>query len=919
MKTTTLPVLLLLLLFSMLQGQNPIIDSLRIALEVEKNDSVKWELNRNLFSHLSQLNADSTYIAAERALILAKHTKLPIQIGISLDMLGRASIAKNNLQNAQKYFIEASEVLREIGAEEALIDVESGMAKVAIIMKDFELAKKYLRHAYNYYANHSNKRNFMVQMVRFSLLYDQEGIKDSVLYYALKALKLGETLNNPTLLPTLQNNVASGYLAIGTYEKAIEHYRIAIELGKVSDKSTLDHAAYGLSMIFFEQNQIDSSLQYSLLTSEWAKAYGDIENEAAGYEMASKNYALKKDFESAYAYLLKYKETSDTLLEQQYNRDISELSIKYETQKKEAQIAQQQVLLKQEENQKAIFILGAVILLILMTTIFLYFRNRQKARQQIALVELEKRRVEADKLKELDRVKSNFFANISHEFRTPLSLILGPLKEMSENKFKGDSQQYFRMMVRNAERLLHLVNQLLDLSKLESGHVKLETKAVDLASFLGAIVHAFENMAMHKQIYFKISIPEYPVNVYADPDKIEKIITNLLSNAIKFTPKGGRVYFLMKELESGNPNEKPIEFTITDTGRGIPEHHLSHIFDRFYTRTKYEDEWGNIGIGLALTKELVEIQNGSIEVKSQIDFGTTFTVRLPFKAASEAIKKIATPPIDPKAYKVPLEGSGLGNTYLIKNGKPSILVVEDNPELRTYIRNYFHKTFQILEAQNGQQGLERAIEMAPNIIITDIMMPELDGMELCRQLKADQRTQHIPIIMLTARADHQDKLEGLSHGADDYLTKPFDLEELDLRILNLLSRDQRSKEQLNPASGHVSIKAAFAHPDEEDFLGKVVSVIEAYMENEHFSIEELGKVMGMSRSQLNRKIKVLTGHSPSTLIRTIRLENARRLLENNAGNVSEIAFKVGFSNLAYFSRCFSNHFGFPPSEILQQR
>lgn len=916
MRSLVLSLVVLLHFSLLLHGQPEVLDSLRRAYASATDDSVRWELTKTLFSEFTRVQVDSSLYYAEQAYALAQRTKIPRQLGLSYDILGRAYILQNQYQRGQEYLIEASNIYRDLEEEELLVDVEAIMAKIFLDIGDFDNAEKYLRRALDYHAQFPDRPNILAPLIRFGMLYERREIPDSVLYYTQEALKVGERLQLAPYLATLHNNVADGYLGVNDFAQAEYHFRKSIEMGHTYDPSTLDNAALGLADLYSQTGEIDSSLHYSLLTSEWAVAYGDQENEAAGYEMTAENYALKNDFENAYAYRLKFSDIRDSMMLDRHSRDLSELNVKYETRTKEAQIAQQQLLLEQETNRRNLILFGSVALLALATAVFLYLRNRQRAKQRQAQLELQLQRAEAEKLKELDRMKSNFFANISHEFRTPLTLILGPLREMQEKTFQGNPQQYYRMMIRNGERLLRLVNQLLELARLESGHTKLDTQAVDLTDFLRPIVASFENWAMRKQIYFQIVLPNRPVSVFIDPDKVEKAVVNLLSNAFKFTPEEGRIRFELKATEGEQPEEVLTEFVVSDTGIGIPENHLPHIFDRFYTQAKMEDEMGNIGIGLALTKELVELHGGTIDVVSSVKQGTTFTVRLPLKTAPpQSVSATSTS----LAATEPILIESTTSSGTTSNGnRPTVLVVEDHPDLRRYIQDHLREHYEVIEAVNGEQGLELATERIPDLIISDIVMPRLDGLELCKRLKAEEKTSHIPIILLTARADQEDKLAGLSRGADVYLTKPFDAKELGLRVEKLIERNRQLRKKFATAQNGITINTSLAHPEEEAFLSKVLRVIETHLDDESFSIEELGRALGMSRSQLHRKIKALTDQSPSVFLRTVRLQHAYQLLERKTGNVSEIAFRVGFSNLPYFSRTFSNQFGFPPSALLQR-
>jgi signal transduction histidine kinase/ligand-binding sensor domain-containing protein/CheY-like chemotaxis protein len=406
--------------------------------------------------------------------------------------------------------------------------------------------------------------------------------------------------------------------------------------------------------------------------------------------------------------------------------------------------------------------------------------------------ELEMEHFEADKLREMDEVKSHFFANISHEFRTPLTLIQGPLKQLLSDEFQGQPKKLYRMMLRNSHRLLQLINQLLDLSKLESGRMVLQTRPENIIKILKGLVLSFMSLAERKKITLTFDAKDESIRGYVDRDKIEKIITNLLSNAFKFTPERGKISVSAEEttLSQATESKRGVLIAISDTGQGITPDRLDKIFDRFYqvddSMTRKRE---GTGIGLALAKELVELHYGEIQVSSEVGKGTIFTVRLPLEKQHLKPEEIVEEPSEkPGLPEIPISLTDVEATPqadIIPSSKksvPVVLIVEDNADVRSYIRSYLDQDYRNIEASDGQEGLTKAISKMPDLIVSDIMMPRMDGVELCRRIKTDERTSHIPLILLTAKADVEAKIEGLETGADDYITKPFDAHELQARV-----------------------------------------------------------------------------------------------------------------------------------------
>ncbi|MGB3587666.1 MAG: ATP-binding protein, partial [Tunicatimonas sp.] len=517
---------------------------------------------------------------------------------------------------------------------------------------------------------------------------------------------------------------------------------------------------------------------------------------------------------------------------------------------------------------------------------------------------------EAEQIKAMDLMKSRFFANISHEFRTPLHLILGPLRGHQDEPIPPHE---LGMMQRNAHRLLRLVNQLMDLSKLEVGELRLEYQQADVFEFLRAIADSFIPLAQEKPITFQVDIPIRPAPLKFDPDKLEKIVYNLLSNAIKFTPPDGTVSF-----HASIDSEHQLRLSVSDTGLGIPNHLQDKIFDRFYQVDGSNTRaFEGTGIGLSLVKELTDLHGGSITLDSANRQGTTFVVLLPLLAAEgdwvedlSVPKGIVLQPIDKEEDQLSEVSSS--------EGLPQLLLVEDTPDLRRYILHHLSGQYQIQEAVHGKEGWETAIEQVPDIIITDVMMPEMDGVELTHRLKNDERTSHIPIVMLTARDDTATKRAGFQTGADQYLTKPFDIAELHDRLQSLLKQRNRLREKYGR---EVTLRPSDVTVNDHDatFLEKCLRTVEENLSESEFGVEQMQREIGMSRMQLHRKLKALTNQSTTEFIRDVRLQKAAQMLEQNGVQVAEVAYEVGFNHLSYFAKSFKEKFGLSPSEFAKSR
>lgn len=879
-----------------------------------ESDTARWRLAGDIANAYSLINSDSALAWSEEQFALANRLQDAPKIGESFFNIGVAHFDKNNFPAALSAYLEAKAIFEQNEDRSRTMDTQLEIGRVYLEMKDFDQARQYFDEAYQYYQTQADGTNIIFALAQYVILYEQQNQPDSMLIYARATLEAARRYGITKNLGKIHNNLAATYLYTNQFEQAKHHFKKAEKIGFKNDQVGRYFNRYAQAHLYFSTGQLDSCLYFARQALQQAREYVDIDKEADVTRLISDTYARKGDYRQAFDKLHEFMVLVDSQTVLRHERDMAELTVQYETQQKEARIAQQQLQLQKEVNRRNGLLFGGFAGLLLLGGLFGYFQLRSRNRQRQAEVDLQLKEAEAEQLRQLDELKSNFFANISHEFRTPLTLILGPLREMAAGTFRGDAQASHQIMLRNSERLLHLVNQLLELARLEGGQARLDLRPLDLTAFFRPLMHSFESWAMRKQIHYQVQLPEASLPVRADADKLEKITGNLLSNALKFTPSHGRVRVRL-QVRSQDDERLEALLEVQDTGPGIAEDHLPHIFDRFYSPPREDQEYLGSGIGLALTKELVELHGGHIRAESQVGMGTTFFVLLPLeRAKTEAVEAIQpTLPADTPV------GKGTEAFRRTNSKKPIVLVVEDHPDLRSYIQAHLAKDYQLVEAAHGKQGLELATELIPDLVLTDVMMPEMDGLTLCETLKTDERSSHIPVIMLTALSEQGDKLTGLRTGADAYLTKPFDPDELQILVKNLIEQRRLLRKKFAAGLQQRTVKPQdFLSPAEEAFLQKVNEVVRENLDNEDFSIEALGRAVAMSRSQLHRKIKAITDLSPSVYVRSLRLQEAHRLLEQKAGNISEVAFQVGIPNLAYFSRCFSEQFGFPPSELLHQ-
>ncbi len=509
---------------------------------------------------------------------------------------------------------------------------------------------------------------------------------------------------------------------------------------------------------------------------------------------------------------------------------------------------------------------------------------------------------EAERMHELDSMKIRFFTNVSHEFRTPLSLIITPLERLigqgSDQPLKGQLQ----LMQRNARRLLNLVNQLLDFRKMEVEQIKLHPSEGDIAAYIKELTWSFSDLSEKKHIQLHYSSNVQSLYMLYDSDKIEKILFNLLSNAFKFTPEDGKIAV---DLQHDAENSV-LQIAVRDTGIGIPLEKQEHIFGRFFQH----DVPGSVmnqgsGIGLSITKEFVKLHGGSIQVDSAPEMGSCFTVTLPVQTAAAIPGAIITE-VSTRAIQVPATPAPAAKNL------PQILLVEDNEDFRFYLKDNLGQYFHIIEAENGLVAWKLLAQLQPQVIVSDIAMPEMDGLELCRKIRQSVRTSHLPIVLLTARAEDAQQLEALETGATDYVTKPFNFEMLLSKIRNIIAQQQSLKktfrEHFDAHPSEVAVSSA-----DEQFIRQAVEIVEKNISDPDFSVEDLSRALFMSRVSAYKKILAITGKPPLEFIRSIRLKRAAQLLEKSQLTVAEVAYEVGFNNPKYFTRYFKMEFNELPS------
>lgn len=855
-------------------------------------------------AYLRITELDSSRNVLEKALAIClrfgdKHTMAGV-----LNCLGNVDKDQNDYKSATENYLKSTEIFQSINDQAGVTQTLSNLGNIQYLMGNYEPALQYALKSLVIAEAIDKKSSIAYSDRLLGRIYRKTGKFDEALKRYGDAIEIYTKLGARRDVGETRLNRGNIYFEKLQFPLAIIEYQRSLDVVRsIRDTANMVYSMAAIGMTFVEMNAhtkaflyLDSALQFSKQTRQ-AHMSMDI------YESLSQLRAKEKRFEDAYDYHQRFTAIKDSLAIIQNRDEAQELAARYQAKQQESEIttlnAQNEVkALQLEKSETGLkYLIGFVALcLLLLALIF----NRYTIKRRTAR-----------KLEELDRMKSRFFSNISHEFRTPLSLIIGPLQQKLSTIQNIEEQQQTEVMLRNAHRLQDLINQLLDLSKIEAGEMKLKVAKGDPSNFLSLILPSFDSLAEQKKIKYQYSVCNSHFGFF-DHDKVEKIINNLLSNAFKFTPSNGNVNVNCSIVD------EHLKIAVADSGAGIPEDQIDKIFMRFYqlddTTTRAEE---GSGIGLALCKELTVLHRGKLFVTSKYGEGSTFNLEIPLAASQyRRAEFVDTPGIivrqsDPSVpLGVPAESD---IEHSLDDGVPMVLIAEDNDDMRKFVAKILEHDFNVVVVNNGAVAWEQTQSIIPDLIISDLMMPIVDGCDLCEKVKTHKATSHIPVVLLTARADQQSKLTGLKIGADDYLTKPFDPKELMIRVQNLIAQRKKLRALFSTEILLVPRQLTVTAP-ETAFINLVLEILESHYQDSGFGVEAFTEAVGLSRMQLHRKLKSITGKSPGDFLRQFRLERAQQLLQLKGMQVSQVAYDVGFNNLSNFTKAFKDFSGVTPSE-----
>lgn len=831
--------------------------------------------------------------------VATKMNDLPI-ITDTYTAFGNTYSRQNNMKMAIHYYLKADSIHSKTPQRPDIIAATyQSLGTIYEELKDYDTAIKYFKKANDEFQKIPADVTFYLNTTNLHL---------GSAYYYKGRLELADSLLQNTYTYFKEINEESSVARISTYlgliqlkqgelNKAEHFLKEGFDLQKDKNYSyETAIAAHELGKLYIKKEEPKKAIYYF---NQLLLNYNDDNNTLLQQETSkslSEAYAMNKDYAKAYQTLVLTYNLKDSLNNIHNLASIREIDTKYQTEKKEQEItllkSQNETVEQQKKNQRNLLLSGLGIVSIAGLFVYILYRNRKKMNT---------------KLKEIDALKTNFFTNISHEFRTPLTLISSPIDDMlADNSIPDEKRQQFTVAKQNSERLLELVNQLLDLSKIDEGHLKLHIQQGNVLQLISALSESFAYYAKQKNITYNIDVAKSLEAVWYDKDAVEKITINLLSNALKYTPENGTI-----SCKAYIENNK-LYLNVRNSGKGLTPFELYNIFERFYQTN--EQNKGS-GIGLSLVKEMVVLHHGKIEVKSKLNEETSFQLQISVDKKSfknETILVNSNNEIE-NEISIYTHTSNEEDDILKDSDLPIVLIVEDNTDLRHLLKQLFETNYNVITASNGKIGVELALEHVPDLVISDIMMPVKDGIALTEDLKTDERTAHIPIILLTAKAEVESQFKGIDTGADDYITKPFDKKLLILKVEKLI--ESRRQLQLRYSQELVLLPKdiAFTNLDEQ-FLEKVQTTLDKKLIDPSFNVKEFSEAVGMSRMQLHRKLKALTGLSTSEFIRSQRLKLATQFLKASDINMSEVGYSVGFNDHSYFAKCFKEVYNCSPSD-----
>ncbi len=858
----------------------------------EKSGSPKMLTTTNLYLGVTYMmygKDDSALIQYNKTIELCEKFDEPLNLGAAYYHKARHYHKTHYFEEAIKYYLLSDSIQSKYDQlKPGLVETYLEIAAVFIDIEDYKKAEEYAKKAHKI-AMEDGFKYFEIasEMTLANIAYrkDEYEVAEKKYNYVLEYY-IAEK-DKPREVQTLLR-LAHIYTDQNLIEKASEYYSKALNVSReINHKTGMISSLMGLADTKKEKRDYTASIQFYMEALEISQNISDIFGQVECLlNLADLKYKTQ-DYKASSNYYQAYIPLKDSLDYRKNIEKTQELETKYQSEKKQQQIellsAENELAQQKRRNQFAL--LASIILLLAAGAFAWIYYNRNKIKT-------------AAKIKELNELKSRFFANISHEFRTPLTLIKSPLQNLQTEISDQQQKKQLSLIDKNSNRMLELVDQLLELSKLDSGKLQLILKEGNIALFLKSITEPFAYQAQEKGLQFSSQIQNAAENHLFDKDVIQKIVSNLLSNAIKYTPNNQEINFT-SQIEN-----QTLKINVSNSGTILQTNDLPKLFERFHQKDSTQN---GFGIGLALVKELVELYQGTVEptLKNGV---LNFSVNLPLSQATNENIIIAN-----KTEAAIAEISNIETPS--GNELPILLIVEDNAEIRTVVQQIFEKEYQVLQAEDGKTALKIAQKEIPDCIISDVMMPEMDGFEFTQQIKTNELTSFIPVILLTAKTSDEARLKSLKSTADAFLTKPFNNEILKETVRQQITERKKLQERYSQELVLKPMDITINSLDEQ-FLEKLSKVMESHLQNPNFSTDDFASELAMSRMQLHRKLKTLLNVTTTEFIRNERLKAAAELMKKGNSYITEIAYTVGFNDVSYFSKCFKEVYGETPKEYI---
>lgn len=828
---------------------------------------------------------------------------IPTQVQINVNRAYGAFYTTNNEQEkAIDHLLEALQVVQNGEPDPRTeLSIKQNLGELFLNLQDIPKARSYFTEVQAGATKYDIPRFYNVAAIKLAdLVQSEEELTEKITADLQNAMTYFIDVRDKGRIVETHNYLGKINQLKGDYSAALVHFEKGLALSeKMQFPPGIVILAKNLGLLNLSLERYQEAQQNFEKAQEFVYAHSNIESQIEVEQALAESFEKQGVYDKAYTLLQSAKKKSDSINVVAVSEKVQQLETEYQTKEKEQQIAllttQQALTAQQQKNQRTLLIAGVILTAISAFVLFILYRNRKNTNT---------------KLKELDKAKSTFFANISHEFRTPLTLVKGPITDQLEKKrLPPTDKKKMTIAYQNLTRVENLVAQMLALSKLESGHYKLNVKQGDINQFIKVQASAFQYAAEEKNLSWNVEFKNTTNEIWFDYDALEMITTNLFSNAIKYTPQNEQINI------NGEIVGNDYVLNIINSGVQIAQEHRKQIFERFYQ--PHPDNPGT-GIGLALSKELAQLHKGKLLLKDASTNTTHFELTVGVSKTlftSEEVSNTA-----PQLLKTPktVSTNTISQTFhSTKKELPKILLADDNKEVLEYLTLLFKEEYEVYTALNGMIAFEIALEILPDIIISDVMMPELDGFELTKKIKLEEISSHIPIVLVTAKTEDKDKIIGSELGADGYVTKPFNSTLLKSTVSNLLENRIRLQERYSKTivltPQEISITSA-----EEKFLLRMQAILDKNLGEPDFTSDRFSKELGVSRMQLHRKIKALTGLTTSEFLKNQRVKLASSLLEKNNTSVSEVAYMVGFNNPSYFSKCFKEFYGVTPTKFQEK-